>query len=164
MQSEVERREIPYFEYRAINQVVHGHIDELGDTLQAIIAFGPLVTRGDTHDIDLLEIVKGWQGPSKYQAASSPNLPLRGNLYFNFVSSDDLHRFAANSLMTEDNQKQIYIQKLMEDVLEGYEVVYESPVGFVRDMLQAAIAAQKKRDGGDLLSNPLSLPSGMGRK
>lgn len=164
MQSEVERREIPYFEYRAINQVVHGHIDELGNDLQAIIAFGSLVTRGDTYDIDLLEIVKDWQGPSKYQSESSSELPLRGNLYFNFVSSADFQRFANDPLASDDKQKPIYIQKLMEHVLEGYEVVYESPVGFVRDMFQAAIASQKKREGGSQLLNPLSPPSGMGRK
>ncbi len=153
MTGETRRNDIPYFEYRAINQIVHEHLKTLGDTLRAVIAFGPMVTSGDTHDIDLLEVIENWQGPSRLQSESSANLPMRGKLYLNFLSLQDFLSAASPSA-----SQTLGAQELIGRVLDGCEIIYEQPAGFARGVIAQATANLKQRQGGELLPNPLELP------
>ena len=143
---------IPYFEYDAINKLVRSHRDNLGDTLKAVIAFGPLVTQGSTFDIDLLEVIQDWRGLSRYQASSTAELPLRGKLFLNFLSDAEFASFGDATATTQD------LRELQRQLLQGYEVVFEYPSGYARNILSAAIEEVKAVAGGILLTNPLHLP------
>ena len=145
--------ETPYFEYRIINKIVHGHLNEMKDALRAVIAFGPIITSGETHDIDLLEVIENWEGPSRMQSESSADLPMRGKLFLNFLSLRDFEAAASQSTSQVSD-----VQDLIGRVLKGYEIFYEQPAGFARDILAQAVTSQKQKHGGALLSNPLSLP------
>ena len=150
MSHEASLNEIPYWEYRIINEVVHGHIQEFQDALIAVIAFGPLKTSGDTRDIDLLEVIENWQGPRQFQAESSATLTMRGKLYLNVLSLDD---FQLDSVPRSPE-----VEELIGRVLEGYEIIYERSTGFARDVLAQRATRQKQQKGGALLLNPLVLP------
>ena len=62
---------IPYQEYRAIDELMGTHPQKLKSSLKALIAFGEIVATGGSQDINLLEIVAGWQGP-RYVSYGSP--------------------------------------------------------------------------------------------
>lgn len=115
---------ISYFEYKAINELMHAHSAEFGRDLRAIIVFGPLLTGQETFDIDLLEVVDNWQGPQTMTFDSTPSLPLRGTLRLHFLPSATFE-----DLMTQKDQS---LPDLLRD---GYHVVYEVPAGYARNIL-----------------------------
>ena len=89
---------ISYFEYKAINELMHSHSEEFGKDLRAMIVFGPLLTEQNTVDIDLLEVIDNWQGPDELSYGSTQSLPLRGTLRLHFLSSS-----AFENLVLQEN-------------------------------------------------------------
>jgi len=112
-------RRIPYEEYKAINELMHAHLRTHNGKLRALIAFGEIVTRGGTFDIDLLEVVEGWRGQSSVTFSSSEALPLRGQLRLHLLTPEEFEESDGGMHLTE--------KRLLERVREGYEIVYEAP-------------------------------------
>ena len=131
---------IPYDEYRAIGDLMHAHLKTHDGQLRAIVAFGDLVTKGNTRDIDLLEVVEGWQGPTSVVFASSPELPLRGLLRLFLLTPEEFEHAESLERFSE--------KRVMESVREGYDVVYEDPPGYARNVLAQRVT-------GDTGHNPL---------
>ena len=133
-------RRIPYEEYKAINELMHAHLRTHDGRLRALIAFGEIVTRGGTYDIDLLEVVEGWQGPASVTFASSEELPLRGQLRLNLLAPQDFE----NKVSEMEASK----KRLLEHVREGYNIIYENPPGYARGVFD-------KRETVNQGANPL---------
>src|ERR1051326_3929802 len=89
MQENTERPEISYHEFRIIARLLQAHTEEYRDRLKAMIAFDDLVTRGDTFDIDLLEIIEGWNDRRFGEFARTADLPLRGRLRLYFLTPEE---------------------------------------------------------------------------
>ena len=83
---------IPYQEYRAINELMGAHPQALQGSLKALIAFGEIVATGESHDINLLEVAAGWQGPRHVSYGSTPALPLRGRLHLYFLTPEEFEQ------------------------------------------------------------------------
>ncbi len=115
---------IPYFEYKVINELMHSHIEEFGENLRAIVAFGPLVKGNETYDIELLEVIHQWQGPDIMPFSSTNTLPMRGKLLLHFLSAQEFE-----DLSRRDDQR------LIKRLGEGYNIIYEVPAGYARSIL-----------------------------
>ena len=66
---------------------MHTHSDEMGKDLRAVIVFGDLITVGETFNIELLEVIDTWTGPDSFYASSSAEVPMRGKVFFHFLST-----------------------------------------------------------------------------
>lgn len=122
-----EQVRIPYEEYKAIGEIVSAHLQTHEGKLRAIVAFGDIVTRGNTFDIDLLEVVEGWQGPSSLVFASTSELPLRGQLRLYLMTPEEFEH--------PENPKWSLQRRLTSRVREGYDVIYENPPAYALDTL-----------------------------
>lgn len=122
-----EQVRIPYEEYKAIGEIVSAHLRTHEGKLRAIVAFGDIVTRGNTFDIDLLEVVEGWQGPSSLVFASTSELPLRGQLRLYLVTPEEFEH--------PENLKGSSQRRLINQIREGYDVIYENPPAYALDTL-----------------------------
>ena len=129
---------ISYFEYKAINELMHAHIDEFGKNFRAMIAVGPLVTGEATFDIELIEVIDKWAGPASLSFSSTPGLPLRGTLLLHFLSSAAFESISSNE------------QPLLNGLLrEGYAIIYEVPTGYVRRTLTQSLTPGIDSIGSD---------------
>ena len=135
-----EQVRIPYEEYKAMGELMRAHLKTHEGQLRAIIAFGDLVTEGNTYDIDLLEVVEGWQGKTSVAFTSSAELPLRGQLRLYLLTPEEFEH--------PDRVGAFAKRMVMDRVREGYDVIYEDPPGYARNVL-----APKAEN--DLSSNPL---------
>src|SRR5687767_6238955 len=106
---------IPYPEYKAINEIVHAHAAEFGSKLRAIVAFGELLTTGDTYNIELLEIVEGWEGDRVAEFASSASLPSRGSIRMFFLTPSEFEQPAE----IEDEKMRNWVQRVLDRVRGG---------------------------------------------
>ncbi len=131
---------IPFEEYKAITDLMHAQLKTHEGKLRAIIAFGEIVTRGGTFDIDLLEVVEDWKGPKSVTFSSTEALPLRGQLRLHLLTPDEFEGKKGDRTHFMENL-------LMDHVREGYDVVYEDPPGYARDVLAGNTQISK--------SNPL---------
>lgn len=120
---------IPYDEHRAINSLLKAHLQTHEMPLRALIVFGPLVTRGGTYDIDLLEVVTGWTGPISVAFSSTPDLPLRGVLRLNILTPQQFE---------EPDQA---ARDILARVRLGYQIIYEEPTGYAERTLTGANTA-----------------------
>ncbi len=134
---EQETVRLPYEEYRAIGELFRAHLKAHEKQIRAVVAFGPLVTRGDTYDIDLLEVVDDWQGLPSVTFSSTAALPLRGLLRLNVLSTQD---FEKSGQARNPNMKR-FSKKILGQLQQGYEIIYENPFGLVRRVLTQASAA-----------------------
>lgn len=134
---------ISYFEYKVINELMHAHIEEFGADLRAIIAFGPLVTGRETFDIELLEVINGWQGPEFMPFGSTSSLPTRGKLLLHFLPTKDFE-----NLLLRDSQD------LTDLLREGYKIIYEVPAGYVRHILMHTFGTDENPAIGGHFSDP----------
>jgi hypothetical protein len=103
MSVNTERREIPYHEHFIIVRLLRAHMDEYPGRVKALVAFGDLVTGGDTFDIDLLEIIEGWEGKRFGRFSRTEDLPLRGELRLYFLT---LQEFQNSSVVQEPEERQ----------------------------------------------------------
>jgi hypothetical protein len=117
-------RRIPYEEYKAIGELMHAHVKTHEEQLRAMVAFGDILTRGGTYNIDLLEVVENWQGPRSVVFASSSELPLRGELRLYLLTPEEFEDGVGNAVSAE--------RDLLNRVREGYDVIYENPAGYAR--------------------------------
>jgi len=130
--------DIPYTELRAITNLLRAHLESHESQMRAMIAFGPLVTRGNTYDIDLLEVVEGWTGPTSIAFSSTADLPLRGILRLNLLTPRQIEK--------PDEA----VRDILERVRLGYQVIYENPSGYAERALMGS--------AGEISSaNPLTL-------
>ena len=106
---------IPYQEYRAISELMNAHPQELNGRLRALIAFGEIVATGDSYDINLLEVVDGWQGQRHVSYSSTASLPLRGRLHLYFLTPEDFEHPADTVL------------ELLMQVRQAYAILLEEP-------------------------------------
>lgn len=137
-------RRVPYEEYKAINELMHAHLRTHQGKLRALIAFGEIVTRGGTYDIDLLEVVEGWQEPASVTFSSTKELPLRGQLRLFLLTPEE---FQGTGGDTESAERLLY------RVREGYDIVYEDPPGYARNVFARNVFAQRVRNSQS--GNPL---------
>lgn len=124
-------RRIPYDEYKVIGELMHAHLKTRGGQLRAMVAFGDILTRGGTYNIDLLEVVEGWQGPRSVVFASSPELPLRGELRLYLLTPEEFEDGVSKAASKN--------RDLLNRVREGYDIIYESPAGYVRHLFAQGI-------------------------
>jgi hypothetical protein len=125
---------IPYPEQRALGELMHAHVDTHQGNLRAMVAFGDLLTNGDTFDIDLLEVVIGWSGPRLLTFSGSADLPLRGQLRLYVLTPEEFER--PGSVADLDMRR--WITDLVARVRQGYQVVLQSPGGYAREVLEGA--------------------------
>jgi hypothetical protein len=150
-------KEIPYFEYRAINQLVDAHRKIYGKQLRAVIAFGSLLTRGDTFDIDLLEVVDQYTGDRVAEFSSTTQLPLRGKLRLFFLATSEFEE--AERLL--DPGMREWVLNLLTRVRAGYEIIYQYPADFAERVIHSAtsLATLTAPDSGVLqMTDPLTPP------
>lgn len=133
---------ISYFEYKAINELMHAHIDEFGKDFRAMVVFGPLVTGEATFDIDLLEVVDNWEGPEQLFYGSTQSLPLRGTLRLHFLSAS-----AFEDLVSQQNKE------LLDILRDGYNIVCEIPAGYAREVLKQSLTPHTPRLQESLVSH-----------
>jgi hypothetical protein len=131
MEAATQRQEISYHEYRVIAHLLRAHLKEHQNRLKAMIAFGDLVTRGDTFDIDVLEIVEGWEGTRFGRFSGPAELPLRGELRLYFLTPEVFE----NPVLIEDPEERRWVEDLLDRVRAGYEIITELPSGWVRSVL-----------------------------
>ena len=131
MQENTERHEISYHEYRVIARLLRAHVDEYHDRVRAMVAFGELVTSGETFDIDLLEVVEGWEDRRFGRFSRSEDLPLRGELRLYFLTPEEFE----DPSVIQEPEEQRWVVKLLDRVRRGYEVVMESPLGWAQRVL-----------------------------
>ncbi len=159
MEQKPELQNIPYFEFRTINQLVHAHSDEMGKDLRAVVVFGDLITVGETFDIELLEVIDNWTGRDSFYASSSAELPMRGKVFFHFLSTLQFEDAIENGNVLGNAASNDRTITLIERVLEGYKIVYEVPTGFFRNEINKLLKNEKLKGKGEQIANPLKLSS-----
>lgn len=114
---------IEYIEMRAIVDLMESHIEEFKDKLKLMLAFGDLVTSGNTYDVDLLEVIDGWDGPSQAIFPSTTDFPLRGQLRLHILTPQEFE----NAHGIEDSKERDWALQLLESVRKGFKIIYENP-------------------------------------
>ncbi len=130
-----EKVQFAYEDARAIALLVRAHTEEHGERLQGIVAFGDLVVRGGTGDIDLLEVVEGWKGKRYFEFQSTAALPLRGELRLYLIRPEELLHPEA----TEPAEDRPWVEGVLQRVRAGFEVVMEQPPGAITSALQPVV-------------------------
>jgi hypothetical protein len=150
-------REIPYHEYGIIADLLRAHAKEHAGQLKAMLAFGDLVTQGNTHDLDLLELVEGWDGKLFAEFHSSTDLPIRGQLRLYFLRPE---HFCNPDLILDAADRQ-WVKTLLERIRQGYEVIMELPPGLVRGLIARQTAGSSTltapASGSVEITNPYEL-------
>lgn len=114
---------IDYEEYRAINQLRRFHPGAHGEKLRALIVFGDLVSTGQSYDINLLEVVEGWEGPRHVSFGSTNDLPLRGQLHLYFLLPSEFERPSGASVPGQSWSS----ADLLTQFRRAYAVMLEEP-------------------------------------
>lgn len=126
------RSNISYDEYWPIAQLVQAHVAEHGSRFRAMVAFGPLVTRGDTVDLDLLEVLEEWAGSRYWEFTRSPELRLRGRLRLHLLTPEEFEKPG----VIRDPEERRWAEDLLRRVRHGYEVITEVPADYARAVLE----------------------------
>lgn len=122
---------IPYQEYRAINELMGAHPQELKDSLKAMIVFGEIVATGESQDINLLEIVAGWQGPRHVSYGSTAALPLRGRLHLYFLTPEEFEQPRPEPVPGQTWSS----AQILSRVRPAYAVLLEEPYDYAHDVM-----------------------------
>jgi len=122
---------IPYQEYRAINELMGAHPQELKSNLKALVAFGEIVATGESQDINLLEIVAGWQGPRHVSYGSTAALPLRGRLHLYFLTPEEFEHPRPEPVPGQPWSS----AQLLSRVRPAYAVLLEEPNDYAHDIM-----------------------------
>ncbi len=141
---------IPHAEHRSVVKLMMAHSREYGSKLRAMVLFGDLILTGQTFDIDLLEVVEGWDAARSGRVAefsSSSELPLRGKLRIYFLSPEEFER----PEVILDPAERAWVSALLQRVTSSYELVYQVPIDYARNTLS-------RQDKASVLSAP---PSGL---
>jgi hypothetical protein len=132
MRENTVRHEISYHEFHIIARLLRAHVDEYQDRVKAMVAFGELVTSGDTFDIDLLEVVEGWEEKRFGRFSRTEDLRLRGELRLYFLTPKE---FEDPSVIRSPEERK-WVEELLDRVRQGYEIVMESPLGWAQRVLE----------------------------
>ncbi len=122
---------IPYLEYRAIGRLMDANPSLINGSLRALIAFGTLVATGESQDINLLEVVTGWQGPRSATYGSTEALPLRGRLNLYFLTPEEFEHPTA-AVPTGHSFSSV---TLLRQVQPAYAVLLENPSDYANQVL-----------------------------
>lgn len=122
---------IPYQEYRAISELLGANSPEIERSLRAVIIFGEIVATGGSYDINLLEVIDGWQGPRFVSYGSTDALPLRGRLNLYFLTSEE---FEQPSPKPVSEQAWSSVQ-LLSRIRPAYAVLRENPYDYARRIM-----------------------------
>jgi hypothetical protein len=145
---------IPYDEFDALTKLCDAHLRLLDNKLLAVVAFGDTLRSTQTHDIEVLEVVKDWDGPNSASFDSTAQLPLRGRLNIFFISPEEFEA----PLSIEDKADRLSVLTLMEDVLEGYVVIHEHRTRYVEQCLSKSVRPYRtENDKKPLGPNPLEI-------
>ena len=125
---------INYIEQRVIGRIIEAHRKELGDKLHAVVAFGEQLTQGNTFDIDLLEVVDEWGEDRVVEFSSTAELPLRGVLRLYFLQMSE---FSDPETITDNKPMRDWVEKLLNRVREGYQILLQSPPNYAEMALMA---------------------------
>ena len=123
---------IPYQEYRAIRELLGANSPQIERSLRAAIVFGEIVATGGSQDINLLEVVDGWQGPRFVSYGSTEALPLRGRLNLYFLTPEE---FEQPSLKTVPGQAWSSAQ-LLSRIRPAYAVLREKPFEYAYTLMR----------------------------
>jgi hypothetical protein len=160
MEENNQAREVPYHEYQIIADLLRAHTDAHEGRLKAVVAFGDVVTRGASYDIDLLEIVEGWNGARVAEFDSTADLPLRGKLRLYFSSPEDFQ----DPKRIEDPTERQWVEDLIERVRARHEVIVQARPGLVEAMLartgRGRSAYTAPPSGSVTYTNPFDLTRG----
>jgi hypothetical protein len=130
---EAPQSNISYHEYRVISHLLTEHVRELQTRLKAMVAFGELVTSGETADIDLLEIVDGWRGKRYGEfSGTAAGLPLRSRLRLHVLTPEELE----DPGVIRDPDERAWVEDILRRAREGYEIIMETPPGYAREILE----------------------------
>jgi hypothetical protein len=99
-----------------------------------MVAFGDLLTQENAFDIDLLEIVDGWEERRFGRFVRQEDLPLRGELRLYFLTPEEF----TNPAVIERPEERKWVEELLDRVRQGYEIVMDSPPGWLRQILERA--------------------------
>ncbi len=122
---------IPYLEYRAIGKLMDADPSLINGSLRALIAFGTIVATGESQDINLLEVVAGWQGPRSVSYGSTEALPLRGRLNLYFLTPEEFEHPTAAVAAGQT----LSSSALLQQVQPAYAILLESPSDYANQML-----------------------------
>ncbi len=122
---------IPYLEYRVIGRLLDAQPQAVNGQLRALIAFGELVATGNSYDLNLLEVVTGWQGPRSVSYGSTEALPLRGRLNLYFLTPEEFEHPAAAAPAGQT----IPSLTLLRQVQPAYAVLLENPSDYANQVL-----------------------------
>jgi hypothetical protein len=122
---------ISYHEYRVIARLLRAHADEHQSRLRGMVAFGDLITRGDSFDIDILELVEGWDGARFARFSGPADPPLRGELRLYILTPEVFE----DPALIEDHVERPWVEDLLARVRQGYEIIMEIPPGWVARVL-----------------------------
>jgi hypothetical protein len=147
---------IPYQEYRAISDLVRAHLEAQNGRLKAVIVFGALVAGRESQDINLLEIVDGWDGPRHARFGSSTSLPLRGQLNLYFLLPSEFESPDTSPLPGETFSS----AELLSRVRNAYAILLEKP----NDYAFSRIARLDEAPRVDDIRQPESDPIGFVRE
>jgi len=115
------------FEYLIVNELIETHRKVHKDKFVAAIVYGPLARRESTGDIDILEIVEGWQkaevNPDAIDFGVARELLQRGKLRLLLLSPEDLERLAEQ------------FHPVIVGIAEYYEVCFDKRGNYVERLL-----------------------------
>ena len=122
---------IAYEEYRAIAQLRRLHPEAHGGQLRALIVFGDLVATGQSYDINLLEVVEGWEGPRHVSFGSTSDLPLRGQLHLYFLLPSEFERPSGAPVPSHTWSS----ADLLAQVRRAYAIMLEAPNDYAASIM-----------------------------
>ncbi len=145
---------IPYQEYRAISELMSAHPQALNGSLKALIAFGEIVATGESHDINLLEVVADWQGPRHVNYGSTAALPLRGRLHLYFLTPEEFEQPRPEPVPGQPWSS----AQLLSRIRPAYAVLREEPNDYAHRIMarleEMPVVGPAGEDGPD--QNPIS--------
>lgn len=115
------------FEYLIVNKLIETHRKLHKDKFVAAIVYGPLAKRESTSDINILEIVEGWQKAEVNLEAINfgvaRELLQRGKLRLLLIAPEELERLA----------EQFHLA--IVGIAEYYEVCFDKRGNYVKKLL-----------------------------
>ncbi|MBC8230540.1 hypothetical protein H8E77_13415 [bacterium] len=115
------------FEYLIVNKLIETHRKLHKDKLAAAVVYGPLAKGESTGDIDILEIVEGWQkaevNPDAINFGVARELLQRGKLRLLFLAPEEIERLAEQ------------FHPIIVGIAEDYEVCFDKRGNYVEKLL-----------------------------
>ena len=123
---------ISFEAFSAIGKVIEANVGLKSDALRAVLVFGDLVATGESHDINLVEVVREWQGPRRVAFKSTDEMPLRGRMTVYFLLPHEFENWTTDLLPGED----FSAAHLLARVEPAYDILLQRPAGYVFDVMQ----------------------------